>query len=251
MFNKAVLNLHDDELCEIVLVWWRDVWQHNHRLYEVSLASYMTSWLNRVLFDCSAYGYSHNFVKFWKWPCANTILSSYSAFLKSQMKLVSLLFWRGTFQEHDKGLSLNDNNHRQMVAKRKFLASLKINQPPCVDGVWLPNGNPPPPEFPWNILAEVLSFETSSVLCIIIKLVYLWLKLFWTMNTSKASLRKLFQFSQFLIKPGNSLHYEWNRMHIYKVNSFLINSWLLNLCVIFTESVLRCRIALFSNIYHN
>lgn len=179
------------------------------------------------------------------------LLSSYSAFLKSQMKLVSLLFWRGTFQEHDKGLSLNDNNHRQMVAKRKFLASLKINQPPCVDGVWLPNGNPPPPEFPPNILAEVLSIETSSVLCIIIKLVYLWLKLFWTMNTSKASLRKLFQFSQFLIKPGNSLHYEWNRMHIYKVNSFLINSWLLNLCVIFTESVLRCRIALFSNIYDN
>lgn len=51
-----------------------------------------------------------------------------------------------------------------------FLASLMINQPPCVDGVWVPNVNPLPPEFPPNILAEVLFFDTSSVLSIIITL---------------------------------------------------------------------------------
>lgn len=47
---------------------------------------------------------------------------------------------------------------------------LELAGAPCVDGVWLPNVNPLPPGFPPNILAEVLFFETSSVLGIIITL---------------------------------------------------------------------------------
>lgn len=47
---------------------------------------------------------------------------------------------------------------------------LELAGAPCVDGVWVPNVNPLPPEFPPNILAEVLFFDTSSVLSIIITL---------------------------------------------------------------------------------